>query len=175
VVHGIVKNHNGAVTFQSQPGQGTTCHVYLPRIEGREASDQGLQTTQLPTGGERILLVDDETDLVEVVKKMLELLGYQVTTRSSSLEALAAFQAEPDRFDLVITDQTMPRMTGINLAGEILKIRPDIPLILCTGYSETVSESEAKDIGVREFLFKPIVMRDLAEIVRRVLDGRPRL
>lgn len=172
VVHGIVKNHNGAVTFQSQPGQGTTCHVYLPRIEGREASDQRLQTTPLPTGGERILLVDDETDLVEVVKKMLELLGYQVTTRSSSLEALAAFQAEPDQFDLVITDQTMPHMTGINLAGEILKLRPDIPLILCTGYSETVSESEAKDMGVREFLFKPIVMRDLAEIVRRVLDGR---
>ena len=115
--------------------------------------------------------MDDEEILVEMEQQVLRRLGYEVVARTSSVEALAAFQAQPDRFDLVITDQTMPNMTGADLAGALLRLRPDLPIILCTGFSEVISPEQAKAIGIREFVLKPMVTRDIARTIRRVLDG----
>ena len=118
-----------------------------------------------------ILLVDDEDVIVKMGKQMLERLGYHVITRSSSIDTLALFRTQPGEFDLVITDMTMPNMTGDKLAGELIKIRPDIPIILCTGFSEVMSKEKAAALGIKGFLMKPIVMKDLANLIRRVLDG----
>ncbi|MBW2115696.1 MAG: response regulator [Deltaproteobacteria bacterium] len=125
----------------------------------------------IPTGQERVLFVDDELVLVEIGKQMLERLGYEVTTRTSSFEALELFRAKPDQFDLVITDMTMPQMTGDKLSRELMQIRPDIPVIICTGFSERISDEKAKGMGIKAFVMKPIVIRDLANTVRRILDG----
>ncbi|MBW2357932.1 MAG: response regulator, partial [Deltaproteobacteria bacterium] len=142
-------------------------HVYLPRIkEEKEMAEVESRPGVIPTGHERILFVDDELVLVEIGKQMLERLGYEVTTRTSSIEALELFKAKPDRFDLVITDMTMPD----RLARELMKIRPDIPIILCTGFSERISEEKAKGMGIKAFAMKPLVMRDLANTVRKALD-----
>ena len=122
------------------------------------------------TGHETILFVDDEQALVTMSKQMLELLGYKAITRTSSLEAYDLFRHDPGSFDLVITDMTMPNMTGEKLAGKILAIRPEIPVILCTGYSEQITEQRAKDIGIQAFVMKPLIMRDLAGTIREVLD-----
>jgi PAS domain S-box-containing protein len=169
VVHGIVKNLHGAVTVYSEPGKGSTFNVYLPRIE-----DQGpLETKEiapLPTGKECILFVDDEEALVELGHRMLEVLGYEVVARNSSLEALKTFQAQPEKFDLIITDQTMPQMTGIELAKKISSIRSDLPIMLCTGFSEIITAERAKDLGIKDFIMKPMVIADLARRVRHVLD-----
>ena len=124
-----------------------------------------------PTGHERILFIDDELPLVEIGRQLLQRLGYDVVTRTSSIEALELFRVKPHGFDLVITDMTMPNMTGDNLAAELMSIRPDTPVVLCTGYSERISEERAKGIGIRAFLMKPIVKRRMAETVRRVLDN----
>ncbi len=120
-------------------------------------------------GRGRVLFVDDEEALVLLSGQLLSRLGYDVVTRTSSLEALEAFRANPDRFDLVITDQTMPQMTGIELAQEMLRIRPDIPIILCTGFSEAVTPEKAKSIGIREYLMKPLVMRQMADAITKVI------
>ena len=121
-------------------------------------------------GNERILFVDDEKQIVDMGKRMLESLGYHVTIRTSSIEALEVFRAKPDEFDLVVTDQTMPNMVGMELAAELIRIRPDIPIVLATGFSEAVTEEKVKRIGVREFIMKPFVSRELGNIIRRVLD-----
>ena len=118
----------------------------------------------------KILFVDDETELVDMVKHLLERRGYQVESKTSSVEALEVFRARPDEFDLVITDMTMPHMTGEKFAGELMAIRPDIPIILCTGYNEMISEEKAKKLGIREFVMKPIVMREMAKTIRKVLN-----
>jgi len=123
-------------------------------------------------GDERILLIDDETVIVSMEKEILERLGYQVTSRTSSIEALEAFREQPDKFDLVITDMTMPNMTGDKLAGELIKIRPDIPIIMCTGFSERMSEEKAEYLGIKGFLMKPILLKDLSSLVRKVLDNK---
>ena len=128
------------------------------------------ESEQLPTGTERILMVDDEAPIAKTGSQMLEGLGYAVTTRTSSLEALELFSAKPTDFDLVVTDMTMPNMTGDKLAVELMKIRPDIPVILCTGYSKNVSDETAFEIGIKDFAYKPVVKADLAKTVRRVLD-----
>jgi len=170
VVDGIVKTHGGAITAYSEPEKGATFHVYLPRIEHPEAAVEAEGIEPFPTGHERILFVDDEKVLVDIGKQMLERLGYQVTARTSSTEALEAFRAQPEKFDLVITDQTMPNMTGETLAKELTQIRPDIPVILCTGYSEIPSESKLGASAIRDVVRKPIIVREMANTIRRVLD-----
>ncbi|MHC1744202.1 MAG: response regulator [Syntrophobacteraceae bacterium] len=171
VVHGIVKSHGGAIEVESHPGQGTAFHVYFPALES--ASEQRtLMDEPLPRGHERILLVDDEPALASVTAKMLERLGYRVAYRTSGIEALEAFrqQSEADPFRLVITDMTMPHLTGLELARELLKCHPDLPILICTGFSENVDPDKAKRLGIRGFLMKPVVVRDLAVKVREVLD-----
>ena len=150
-------------------GQGTAFYIYLPVSDQTEDKPEHVKEN-LQTGEERVLLIDDEPPLVNMVSQILERLGYCVTKRTSSIEALALFQEKPEAFDLVITDMTMPIMTGDALAAEMMKIRPDIPVILCTGYSKTISEGAAKAIGIKAFAYKPLVKADLAKTVRKVLD-----
>ena len=169
VVYGIVRDHGGKIAAASIPGQGTTISVILPVIETGTPAKQA-PPEPMPTGHERILLVDDEADIVEVVKNMLASLGYRVTARQNSLEILELFRSQPYSFDVVITDMTMPHLRGDELARELLKIRPDIPIILCTGYSEIISEEKAQDIGIRQFIMKPLYMRDMARAIRKVLE-----
>lgn len=169
VVHGIVKSQGGHITVSSEAGKGSLFQVYFPGIAGSEKQED--DAVECPPGGrERLLLIDDETTLVEVVKESLEALGYSVVAETSSVQALELFRANPRRFDLVITDQTMPGMTGMVLARELLELCPDIPIILCTGYSEQVTRDRAREIGVGEFLMKPLIVRDLAKAIRRLLD-----
>ncbi|WP_054030472.1 hybrid sensor histidine kinase/response regulator [Desulfatitalea tepidiphila] len=168
LVHGIVKGYGGAINVYSEPGVGTTFNIYLPAIEGHvDVPSQGQQT--LPGGHEHILLVDDEPILVDVWRQILENLGYRVTTAASGPAALELFRDSSDTIDLVLTDMTMPKMTGDRLAIELLKIRPDLPIILCTGYSASISAERARQIGIKAFVQKPIVEADLANIIREVL------
>ncbi len=171
VVHGIVRSLGGAITVKSQPGKGSTFEIFLPRMNG-EIYEKPVDIAPLPHGSERILFVDDEESLVRIGQQMLENLGYRVTARTSSIEALNAFRAKPDQFDLLVSDVTMPNMTGPDLVKAVLRIRPDIPVILCTGFSDSISKEKVKTIGVQELIMKPIVQREIAEIIRRVLDGQ---
>ena len=150
VVHGIVKQSNGHITVESEPGKGSTFTVYFPKVTGELEAD-AVSDDALPTGSERILFVDDEEALVEMGEDILAELGYDVTSRMNSKEALALFKADPSRFDLVITDQTMPEMTGVELAKEILALRADMPIIMCTGFSYVVDADKAKAAGIRAF------------------------
>ena len=169
VVHGIVKGHEGVTSVKSRPGKGATFQVFLPSIDS-EVKPQIEAFEEVTAENERILFVDDETELVDMVKHLLERRGYQVESKTSSVEALEVFRARPDEFDLVITDMTMPHMTGEKFARELMAIRPDIPIILCTGYNEMISEEKAKKLGIREFVMKPIVMREMAKTIRKVLN-----
>jgi PAS domain S-box-containing protein len=173
VVHGIVKSHGGAVIAKSEYGKGASFHIFLPcsavEKEGKELPSKSL--TPIPGKG-KILFLDDEEVLVHLGQKMLERLGYDVVIRTSSLEALELFKSNPDSFDFVITDLTMPNMTGDRLAKEILEIRPDIPVILCTGFSERISSEIAKAIGIKEFIFKPFTTGDLSTVLNRITRER---
>ncbi len=171
VVHGIVKHHGGAISAQSELGQGASFQVYLP-VREAETVLASPQTVSLSSGQERILFIDDEPALVSMGKECLERLGYEVVTETSSREALTLFIRQPERFDLVITDMTMPGMTGKRLAEELRRIRPDIPIILCTGFSNHLNEEQAKAIGMCALLMKPLVLRELAETVRAILHKR---
>ena len=169
VVHGIVKSHNGAISVDSKFGKGTTFSILFPVAE-EEAVIETEPVEKLPTGNERILIVDDEESMVEIGRRRLERLGYQVEARTNPIEALELFRADPDQFDLVITDMTMPHITGDKLVKEILKIRPDMPTILCTGFSEKIDEEKAKEIGIRQYIEKPFDRGTLSRLVRKVLD-----
>ncbi len=169
IVHGIVKSYGGFITVESAPGEGTAFHVFFPAIE-EEVSAKTSTAQPVPMGKERILLIDDEDILAEIGTSVLESLGYEVTVRTGSRDALTTFQNQPDRFDVVITDQTMPGLTGTELAREMLRIRPDIPIILCTGYSTLVNEEQARGYGIREFAMKPVAMQEIATLLRKVLD-----
>jgi PAS domain S-box-containing protein len=171
VVHGIVKRHQGAIDLRSMPGKGTIFTLYLPMVESK-ASVQGDLDTPIPRGNERILFVDDERALADLGQQMLEHLGYSVLTKTSSIEALQLFEAQPERFDLVITDYTMPQMTGATLAEEAMRVRPDIPVILCTGFTERITEEQSRDMRIAAFVLKPLNLRDMAQVVRRVLEKR---
>jgi PAS domain S-box-containing protein len=172
VVQGIVKRHEGSIVVQSEPGKGTVFEVFIPRVEKALDRDEYKPGT-LPKGNERILFVDDEEAVAALAEKTLWKLGYDVTTSTGSVEALDLFRANPHAFDLMITDYTMPHMTGVELTEEILNIRPDIPIILFTGYSDMISVEKLGETGVRAFIMKPISRRDIAEEIRRVLDSEP--
>jgi len=169
VVHGIVESHGGIIRVTSELNIGSEFLIFLP-LSDKDARAIDKKSPDPHLGNERILVVDDEEPIAGMIKIMLERLGYKVTKTSRSLEALDIFQAQPFDFDLVITDQTMPLLTGAELAKAILKIRPDVPIILCSGYSSAVSEDKAKVIGVKAFATKPLDRSDLARIVRQVLD-----
>jgi PAS domain S-box-containing protein len=171
VVHGIIHGHGGAITCKSSPGMGTTFEIYLPEVLYEEEAGKHLEEKPIPRGTERILFVDDEPALVTLAERILSNLGYSVVTRTDSIEALNLFKEDPYSFDLVITDMTMPGMTGDRLAQNLMGIRKNIPIILCTGYSEHISEERAKKTGIREFFMKPFEIRVLAETIRKVLDG----
>ena len=173
VVHGIVKSYHGDVRVYSIPGKGTIFKAYLPIINSeKEAVETLVDQTPAPGGDEHILLVDDEKPILKMEKRMLEPLGYQVTARENSKQALEDFRAAPDTFDLVITDMTMPGMTGDKLTVELKKIRKDIPVILCTGFSETPSQDMAETIHIEGFLMKPIVKKKLLQKIRAILDSK---
>ncbi|MDJ0782331.1 MAG: PAS domain S-box protein [Desulfosarcinaceae bacterium] len=170
VVLGIVKTCGGEITVQSSPEAGTTFDIYLPQVQG-EVADEAAETAFLATGSEHILFVDDEPTLVIVGKQLLERLGYSVDTFTDSREALVAFEEDPRRYDLVMTDMTMPDLTGDKLAKAILKIRPDMPIVLCTGFSRMINEERARSLGIRAYLMKPLTLPEIAKSVRAALDA----
>jgi CheY-like chemotaxis protein len=171
VVHGIVASYHGDVRIYSEPGLGTEVHVYLPLVEKKIVKVVPAAAEHLRGGTERILLVDDEEAIVRMEQQMLSRLGYQVTARTSSIEALAAFKAHPDSFDLLLTDMTMPNMTGIQLAAAVRTLRPDVPVIVCTGFSEQIDEAKYAALGISGYLMKPVASRAVADAVRKALDG----
>jgi PAS domain S-box-containing protein len=172
VVHGIIKAHEGAITVQSKVGKGSEFQIYLPRVEAMELPG-GTEAPVAENGQERLLFVDDEEWLVDMWKEILESLGYQMTVTTRPLEALDMFKKNPQDFDLVIADQTMPQMTGLELAQELLALRPELPVILVTGFSQVVTPETAKAAGVREFIMKPLSISELTNAISQALGKEP--
>jgi signal transduction histidine kinase/ActR/RegA family two-component response regulator len=175
VVLGIVRQYQGEITVNTDLGQGTAFHIYLPLVSDPDKQAVTETKDPLPTGDEHILLVDDESVIVGLQQQALERLGYRITGFSVSREALAAFKKNPKQFDLVLADMSMPGMNGEQLAQEMVRIRPDIPVIICTGFSERLNRDIAADLGIKSLLLKPVILSDLARVVRRVLDGADEL
>ncbi len=170
VVHGIVKNYNGHIRVYSEPGHGTNIRVYFPKVEPPGTAPEGHSDMEMLTGDEHILVVDDDPTMLEMTGSSLQSLGYRVTSFSDSREALETFQTDPTLFDLVITDMTMPKMTGLELSKHLLEIKPDLPIIICTGYSELITKEKAEALGIKAFLLKPVLRKELSETIRNVLD-----
>ena len=170
LIRSIVEQHGGKMVVYKEAGEGVTIHTFLPRMECK-SSAKGGEPAFLPRGSESILLVDDEQAVVETLRQMLTYLGYTVVSTTSSAEALDIFRNSPKRFDVVITDQTMPRMTGVELAAEVSRIRPELPVLLCSGFDEVMQDGELGKIGVRALLVKPLTAHDIAHKIRQVLEN----
>ena len=175
VVQGIVKTCNGYIHVYSEPGKGTEVHIYLPIME-KTAHDTPHELIEPVQGGtERILLVDDEQGIVRMIQQMLERLGYQVTSHTKSPQALGVFKENPDKFDLIISDMTMPKMTGLQLANEIKRVRSDIPIIICTGFSDQIHGDTYNELGIQGYLTKPVIKREMAQAIREALNGTSKM
>ena len=171
VVHGIVRSHDGGITVNSTPNEGTKFEIFLPRAS-TAITELGVDLVEpIPLGNEHILLIDDEEAIIQMETALLENLGYKVTALTSSDEALTTFESHPENFDLTISDMTMPHMTGADLAKRFLSIRPDMPFILCTGFSEMINEEKARELGIQEYIKKPVLRKEMAIVVRRALDN----
>jgi signal transduction histidine kinase len=170
LVLGIIKKLNGNMTVKSQKSKGSTFTIFIPKLKKTDAHGDVFPTEKMATGKETILIADDEKEIVRVSEKILKSLGYTVIACANGMETLNYFKKEPDKIDLVITDQTMPGMTGAQLAKELLSIKPHLPIILWTGFTDRISEKEAISIGIRKFIMKPITRSVLARTIRSVLD-----
>lgn len=172
VVHGIIKNHGGAITVQSNDGKGTVFNIFLPCIIEKEFQEPITQKQLISTNHEKILFVDDDKAIVDAAKRILERLGYEVTTALNGTEALKFFKSAPHPFDVIITDMTMPDFTGVDLAKKILKIASDTSIILCTGFSTAINPQKAINLGFKDFLLKPVTKNKIAETIRKVIDKK---
>ncbi len=169
----IVQGYNGVIDVDSEPGRGTTVSVYLPLPRGASQTVSNASTEDsIPMGNETILLVDDEEDVLGMMHLMMERLGYGVFSKNSSIEALEEFRREPEKFDLIITDQTMPKMTGMELIEKLMRIRPDIPIILCTGFNEKITEDTTQRLGIGALISKPVRVKEIARTIREVLNQK---
>ncbi|UCG28218.1 MAG: response regulator [Bacteroidales bacterium] len=171
VVHGIVKSYNGAITVDSEPGKGATFDIYLPQY-GKGSSRKRQPADKVIKGKEKILFVDDEEEITFMGKKMLESLGYTVDIKTDSLVALEEFRSDPDNYDLLVTDQTMPNMVGTELVKKLREIRPDLKVIIITGYSDSISNEMVEKEGINQLIIKPLILSDFSKIIRRVLDNK---
>ncbi len=171
IAHGIIGKHRGAISVESRVGAGTSFRIHLPVVERDAGPNYRHLVEDMPRGSERILFIDDEEVLTALTGKMLQHLGYQVVTQTSSLEALKLFSSTPEAFDLIITDQGMPHLSGFGLARELRAIRKNIRIILCTGFNDSTFSARSRSTGIDEYVQKPILMQEMAAVIRRVLDS----
>lgn len=173
IIYGLVKDYNGFIRVESEPGKGSTFQVYFPALQQPQVEQEKQEDAgPIPTGTERIMLIDDEEALVSMYNRLLERLGYTVTTFSNGRTALEAFQSAPEDVDLILSDQAMPGLAGADMAREILATKPNFPIVLLTGFSSAVSEEEALNMGIKKYMRKPVDMAELGRVVRQLLDEK---